>query len=403
MKTSLLFSLAILSLLFSACSETIIENPEDNELFYKLVGSYHDDHILSASLVKDNELLLTGYTTDQFDDKRLFVSKIDAYGMMDWTTASSEKTNSRLFDGLYLSNADQYVCFACEYLVEDTIQLSVMYFNTEGVVEDSISYQLEGDEIESAKIIEAADQSLSVLIQYVKGTDNYLSTYKVADDLSLVSEQILPMEFHDGIKVSELHSDAHYLTSSVTEATGERKLWVAKLKAGFIEWWTVTDYEGQWLTGDDILIRNSRIMVLSNIHVDEDNFKGALITKISLSGEVVEQSEFDLGYDKETGYVVSVDTDNEGNLLFVSNVSTDTGTTNNSQDIVYSLTDDSGQVIVSSSYGSHGLLNDKGNEVTRVFYLPNENMSLIIGHMDLINNIDICLLKVDHSGQWIIP
>ncbi len=404
MKNTWLITLAILSSCLYSCTETELNEPEKNQLYYKVVGSYHDDHLLSSRIVKDNELLITGYTVDQFMDERLFVSKLGNDGMLQWASHSKNLINSRFFDGLQMSGKQLYACFGCQYKEGDQVKMFLSYLDDTGNYVDSLNFNITASSINGAQLIEETDDNLLLLVQYINQNNNYISTYRVSasNELRLISKQLIPMDFHQAIKVSAKHNGAHYLVSSASQASGVRKAWLAKVKNGFLEWWNVTDYNGQWLTGNDVTISNNKIIVLSNIYSKTETQKGALLTKVSASGQVLSQQECDLGYDKNKGYAVSIDTDNKGNFIFVSNVSTDLEGTNNSQDITYSLTNYKGELVLSNSYGSHGTHSDNGNSAWQINFLPNKNESLIVGHIDLLNNIDICTIKVNKKGQWIV-
>lgn len=399
-----LVNLVGLSALFllASCADTLVDDSTEQSVYYKLSGTYHNDYPLSAQLCDNENILLSGYTSTDLDEQWMFISCLDAYGMVLWDSVYTDADNSKALNTILLSDAN-YLALCAQENGTDSMDITFLTLSTTGTSLDSSSFTIEASAILCGYVKEESDTSLLAFLQYsiedpsTLAEEHYIEVYRKY--ASTAPEQVYTQKIN-GLFTGKMVSTAvennqFYLAASVApEDESSSRLFVLAFENGVRTWnYTYTD-TSEVLKVSGLLLYKDTLILAGNCSESADNTPRIYTMEMNLQGQMLALNKHRLDTLPNSYTLNSFDRNASGNFVLAG----DLARNDNATDILLMEINPQGKIQQMNSFGSAGE-NDDVNSAFKVYC--SNNYYHLIGRMESANNYDICIFKLNAAMEWL--
>lgn len=401
MKSSIFTLTLILTFFLTGC-ETELNSYVSDKYYYKLYGTFHNDHMQAIHQLNDGWLLVGSYEGEA-DSSWAFVCKSLPDGMMDWDTAFNDNMNAKAYDAIYTSGGDILVAVAKQDN-ENKCYLSVVEMSIEGTIDNTTDTLVNASLFKDLKIRQMGDGTIR-LFSLVKLTptssQNELNNIFVHDyypDSGLVENVSYEIDTRteDEIVVTNRGNTSYlgftfYENEQVSDAKDIRLMAIC---GKYIEWNSSFGSQGVTETCSDILVEDQGLTIAGN-YSDSDSYE-VVVLNTDFNGYQLATTNIQFeDYAGQWG-INSMTVNDSNNFVFTGEINTGVDRT----DIIFLETTRAGGYIRDKRFGSFG--ESQGNSKgLKIKYLENSNNYILAGELAPINNTDICVFSLDRLGNWI--
>ena len=400
MNKTKLFTISVLLILCNSCEQTI--EPETlvfNDYYCKLYGTYYDDLLNCVLRLDENQIATGGYYTDTYEDKQvgsIYVS--DSAGMVLWKHITQTEGNSKVFD-LYFDNTNQLLSAAYSLEMEDSLaRVYVLQFDNVGIVQDSSSFEIEGNIIQNIQIVPQDSSSNLYLVQYQKTNitegeiANFQDVYAENDSGSFdISYKIALDQKLEDIKLVYHNNNEAYITATAISQL-KTSIYLGMISNRGIVWSRFyTHFNDSSLSSADLIIRDNEVMIAGNISStpQSNTSNGIYLMATDLSGgEPLYKTTLDYGNNTR---ITSFAINDSGNYVFTGSEYIDLESSN----ALFVELSPIGEEINRTIFGKSG--QNSGKFIEEI----SPGNYLLAGEMYSLNNFDMFNMKLNEEGDWV--
>lgn len=395
----------LLFILFCGCESMEIVDPVQKQNFFKLYGSYYNDYMLSVKQCKDLSLLISGYMSITEEESTAYLCKSTPYGIVEWDTTFNENINSKAHDMAILSDSSSFYMVMSEYAGFDTIKLTLFEMDFSGATLSIDSTLVSGSYANSIRIaiLENEQVRLYTQVEFTNIEDEVIKSavvvHDLVDSIGLVQKVVYDFKqsIVDPIRIAHGNDNVIYLAATIREDQSSNEftdIRVFAVASNGVSWDNNYGIRGISESCSDIIFNDNQLSITGN-YKDSERQKIYLL-HLDLFGARLGSDTISV-YDRTSDISVnSFVLNDSNNFVFTGSIKTGIGTS----DILFMETRKTGENIRYKTYGSNGEQAGESKGLS-VLFLKEFNNYLLAAELEVINNKDISIMRVDRQGNWI--
>jgi hypothetical protein len=402
MKSRIYIITLIIALLTLGCETKI--NTVSSTQFYKLYGTFHNDHMHSVYPLNGG-WLISGSYEDEADSSWAYVIKTLPNGMKEWDTAFNGNVNARAYDALstVISDEHKILVAVAKELPEDTCYLSVAQLNLDGSEVLTIDSLIHASGFNNLKIRKLDNGTVRLFSQIYKVAENstdvvsYIFVHDFTTDSGLVERVSHEIEeVVVGNIVVETKENTSYLGYTFKENnTGLTDVRLMCIIGNSITWNRAFGDKNSSESCSDIIIEDQGIILTGN-YIDNNSTQIYLLNA-SFNGDQNASSTIQIDDVTEQFEIGSFTLNKSDNFVFTGKITTGV----ERSDIFFLETTRAGENIDDIISFGTGAKKPGSSTGLIIKYIEQNDGYILAGELEPVNNTDICLFSLDSKGSWV--
>lgn len=405
---SILQLLGVLTLAMSySCSDVHLKDPVENRFYYKLYGSYYNEHVNRAIENENGGLYIAGYSKAN-ETNRAYVSRTLPDGMVDWDEIFEGVEKSVAYN---INTTAQSVYFSLsQEVTTDTSRIYLLRYDHSGNRQDSISTLVQADSIANiGVIIDGNDVTLVTHLlredKSTKSKEGYIFIHDASGNELIAEDSVkFNQKVIGKIKIQYYKENQFFLAATVHEdgKKGKEGIRVLSVINNSVVWDKIFGETDMDESCEDFQILHETLVIAGN-YEDVSGNKSIHMLFIDTEGTPIDKQSFKVLGVPDNISCASFTENNDGNYVFAGNYTVNiTGDVVNEVFMFLECLPD-GTVDKLVQIGTDDASNAGSNKAKTIIYKNEVNEYLFVGELNAYNNSDICVMNLDKDGQWIMP
>ncbi len=403
MKKSIFTIMGLLALFVLGC-ETELNTSINSQYYYKIYGTYYNDHIQSIYQLNDGSWLISGYNIDEADSTWAFICKSNPDGMVDWDTSFNDQMNTKAFDAIYSSSGENILVATASEVNTNTCYLSVIEMGMQGDITfrmDSLIHVLSICDLKIRQLQDGSIRLFSLVNMEAElsgKNSQFLLVHDYYRDNGIVKKVSYEIDekTEGSIVVKNSNSNTAYVGFTFYEKASDSytDIRLMAINGKYITWNKTFGSNNISETCSDMIMENQGI-TLSGNYEDAGSY-GIYMLNTDLNGNQIASSTIQFDVYSESWGINSFVLNDSNNFVFTGYLNTGI----DRSDIIFLETKHDGRIVRYNRFGSQGAR--QGNNIGfKVMFQENINGYILAGELEPVNNSDICIFSLDREGNWV--